>query len=592
MLSLLWENHKPLLAAVGGITLVRGLLPALLALTARGFINSASGILDGSGNGYSSLYLWLGLGFFVALAEALSTHTNNLIVARLSDQVSVQLTAAVLERASKKPLSYFERPAMRDVIERAKTGATERAGRFVTSAQAAVSQTFQTASLIAVLAYVEPLVLVIVGPVGLPFLFFQWRLSKKRHQIEVDRTENRRRTVYFTDLMTDPKAVAETKIFGIAPHLVGRFRDFIEDFKEQNWRLGLKNFTGYAVFSTATVITFYAVLFRVALRTVSGGATLGDLAIFGGAAIRLRLTLEGAIRFKTDVLEQVLYLRELREFLDGGGEEDPGPVPAGANDTGTLQGEIEFRHVNFTYPGSLEPVLADFSLHIHPGETLALVGRNGAGKSTFVKLLAGLYRPDGGVIFYDGQDARSLPAGRVRRSLSVVMQHFGMYETTAWENIAYGDWERLRDRPDLAREAAEQAGIGKMIDALPGGYDTKLGRSFGTTDLSLGQWQRLALARGFAKDASLLVLDEPTASLDARNELELYDRFSKMSRGRTAILISHRFSTISMADRIAVMDRGQIVEVGSHEELIKLNGQYAELYHLHVRWMQEGNFLE
>ncbi|MHB8836522.1 MAG: ABC transporter ATP-binding protein [Candidatus Methylomirabilia bacterium] len=583
-LGTLWDGHRALTLAAAAMVLVRGLLPAALALTARGLINAAAHVLHHPEAGRRALVVWLALGFLAALAEALSVHVNTLLVTTLTEQVNTRLTVAVLREAQRRPLAFFETPGLRETVERARVAATGRVASFVTATQSAATQILQTLSLIGVLAVVDPLVVLAVGPVAVPFLAFQWRIARRRHGVVTQRTWRSRLAAYFSALLTAPQSIPEIRILGIGPALADRFERTARKFQEQDRPLMFRNLAGVAGFSLLTVLTFYAVLVRVVMRTARGAATLGDLAIFAAAAVRLRVAIEGAVLRSTEALEQVLYITDLQDFLASREREEDRPAP----DPGALGGGIEFRDVAFSYPGSPTPALAGCSLTIREGETLALVGRNGAGKTTLVKLLARLYDPDEGAVLIGGRDLRSVPRARVLASLSVVMQHFGRYEVTAGENIAFGDWERLRNRPELVRDIALRTGVADLIDALPQGFETTVGRAFGVRDLSGGEWQRVALARGFARQAPILVLDEPTAALDAHSELELYRKFAGLARGRTTILISHRFSTIGMADRIAVLDSGRVVEVGTHDELIARGGEYAELYRLHTRWMREG----
>jgi ABC-type multidrug transport system fused ATPase/permease subunit len=242
--------------------------------------------------------------------------------------------------------------------------------------------------------------------------------------------------------------------------------------------------------------------------------------------------------------------------------------------------------VTFTYSGPNEPALKDISLYIKPGETVALVGENGAGKTTLVKLIARLYDPDEGSILFDGVDVKELSLVSLHSKISFVFQTFGRYEATVGENIAYGDLRKVMDDTEKIEQIARLAGVHNMIQAMPQGYNTMLGRIFGEYNPSEGQWQQIALARAFARHAVLLILDEPTSNLDARSEYELFSRFQEVAQGRTTILISHRFSTVSMADRILVMDKGQIVEQGTHQGLITQGGHYASLYRLHLRQMK------
>jgi ATP-binding cassette subfamily B protein len=573
-----------MLMALAGISLVRGLLPAGLALFARGLINAASAMIHAGEHNISPLLPWLVFGFGVALLEAVNHQLNNLLINRLRDKINASLTVDILRHASSQPLAFFETPRLRDMISQARTGATGQVSEFIRMAQSTMTQTFQSLSLIAVLVYVEPLVILVLGPVSIPFIFYQWKLSKKRHRLEMDRTTKRRRSEYLTNLLMEPSSVAEIKQLGIAPHLIKTFEEFVKEFISKDWKLARMNFRSLALYSLLIVLGFFAVLFRVAMQTLIGGATLGDLAIFGGSAVRLRVSLERAITSGTSAMEKILFVTNLITFL----ERDDGEQISGSGDVPRSEGEVEFRKVCFSYPGQKEQVLSDFSLHVRPGETLAVVGRNGAGKTTLVKVLTGLYRPVSGKILINGVDMRTLSEEAVRGTFSTVMQHFGRYEASIRDNIAYGEWEGLKERPDLVREIAEKARVTQIVDKLPHGFDTRLGRSFGDHDLSGGEWQMIAIARALARDASILILDEPTSNLDAKAELALFKQFLDLARHRTTILISHRFSTISMADRIAVLDGGRIIEEGTHSQLMAEGGQYKDLYRMHYKWMTGG----
>lgn len=301
--------------------------------------------------------------------------------------------------------------------------------------------------------------------------------------------------------------------------------------------------------------------------------------MFGGAVLRLGSMLEDTALAISGSMEEILHISALRAFFDLKPSASTGCRPVRV----ALRGEIELRNVWFTYPGVREPTLSDISLRIRPGETVALAGENGAGKTTLVKVIARLYDPDQGQNFLDGIDLREFDLPALHRAIAFVLQDSGRYEATVADNIAYGDWRRLiADRTRL-KHVARLADVDDMIEALPRGYATLVGRMFGEYDLSAGQWQRIALARAFARDAALLILDEPSSRLDARAEHQLVSRFRELARGRTTILISYQLSTVSLADRIIVLDRGRVVEEGTHRELLALTGHYATLYDLYQR---------
>ncbi len=566
-------------------TIIRGVLPAALALTIRGLINAAVGVVDGEGLEVAPLVPWLILGFVLSTVDAVSRLGDRLFAERLRDDLNLKITGDVMAHAATLDLGFFEDPASQDMLARTQQDPGGRLALLVTESQRSATHLVVGISLLGVLIAIEPLVPLVVAPFAVPFLVFQWRLSRARHLEEYSRATKRRWTGYFVRKLTQGEAVAEVKLLDLGPLLVRRFREILEDFRDRSADLHRRNFRGSVLTATLTTAVLYLLFFRVALRTLDGTVTLGDLAIFGGATARLRFAVDDAIRCLANAAEQVRFVSNVLEFLSmrpgaaiAEGRALPQPAPV----------QIELRDISFTYPGSREPVIRGLSLQIRAGETLAIVGENGAGKTTLVKLLARLYEPDDGHVLFDGVDIREVPPEAHRGRLSFVFQTFGRYEATIADNIAYGDWRRMLGNPERVGEIARLTGIHEMIEELPDGYETWVGRRFGAHTLSGGEWQRIAMARAFARDASLLVLDEPTSNLDASAEYRLFSLFKQLAHGRTTILISHRFSTIGMADRIAVMKDGQIVELGTHDELLNTPGVYATLYGFHQRLQPRG----
>jgi ATP-binding cassette subfamily B protein len=383
---------------------------------------------------------------------------------------------------------------------------------------------------------------------------------------------------YMTDLVTTDTFAKEISVFTLADFFTGRFRRLSDAYYDEQQRLVVRRYLAGFAWGSLTILVSSGTYLYVALLAVHGRLTLGDLTLYTGAATSVQNNFQGLLSGLSSMYENNLYLNTLFDLLAVRPQmprpADPVPVRR------PFEQGIEFRNVTFRYKNAEHPALRDVSFTIRPGETIAVVGRNGAGKTTLVKLIARLYDPESGQVLVDGHDVRDYDPDELRSQIGVIFQDYVTYHLSARENIGVGRVEQIEDL-EAVQYAADRGGATSLIDRLPEGYEALLGRWFDQGhQLSGGEWQKVALSRAFMRDAQILILDEPTAALDAKAEYELFARLRALTQGRTAIYISHRFSTVRMADRILVIENGVLVEQGSHAELMALNGRYAELFTL------------
>ncbi len=579
--KLTWSTHKLLLSGIIAATVIQGLMPAALVLTARGLVNAVAVALSGNSDNTNTILLWLALGLGLTVVAALSNAGNRLYTLRLQDELNLRITSDILGHAANLDLAQFEDPRFQDIMERAQQNTARNFSEFLASILTVGMNLVQSISLVGILVVIEPLIALLLLPILLPYLLFQWRVAETGYLLKHSRAVKRRWTRYFVKQMTQHESVAEVRLLGLGPLFSREFRSLLSGFRDQDRKLYTRSFIINVIFALLSATAVYAAFTSVAFRVAAGSLTMGDVAVYGIAAARLRGLLESTVLAFVKALEQTMFISNLIEFfqIESKMTSETGLVLP------TSRGEVELKHVTFTYPESKQPILTNISFHINPGETVALVGENGAGKTTLVKLIARLYDPDQGCILFDGHDLRALSLDYLHSQVSFVFQNFGRYEATVADNIAYGDWQRLLNDRNEVEQLARFAEVHNLVESMPQGYDTMLGRIFGNYTLSDGQWQQIALTRACVRSAKLLILDEPTANLDARSEYKLFSHFRELAHRRTTILISHRFSTVSLADRILVMDKGQIVEQGTHQELNGRGGHYASLYRLHRRQM-------
>lgn len=467
------------------LTLLRSAVPVGLALAGRGLINSAVEVASQHRVDLAPLAPWLVIGFVLTVIEAVGELATALLRQRLQDDVNLAVTSSILEHAAELDVSFFEDRTTREMMERARQTSASRFSMFFSHSQQAITAVLQAAALVALLVALEPLSALVMAPFAVPLLLSHWRLARERYATEHARVTKRRWMQYHLGKLTSSESVGEVRTLGLASVLIDRFRTVARQFRDEDRRLHGRRFRLRAIFAALTTAAFYLVFIRVSLRVLEGSLTFGDLAIFGGAAVRLRGMFDSAIEAGTSALEQSMYIADVQAFFSA--------RPSLKQTTGLRpppgDGALRIENLTFRYPGRSEPALRDVSLKVAAGESVAIVGENGAGKSTLVKLIARLYDPDAGQIWLDGIPLQELALDHLHGQIAYLGQGFGRYEATAAENIAFGDWPRLLDQRERIEQIARLAKVDAMIEAMPEGYDTRLGCLFGEYDPSGGQWQ-------------------------------------------------------------------------------------------------------
>jgi ATP-binding cassette subfamily B protein len=532
-----------------------------------------------TGRSGASNRIWVLVAYEVGLAvlSDLLSRAINLCDSLLGDKFTNHVSLRLMEHANRLDLVSFEDPVFYDKLERARRQTTARLGMLAVLAGMG-QQVITLLSLSAAVVSFSPWFLLLLVIAIIPAFLGETRFAMLAYSILYRWTPERRELDYLRMLGASNQSAKEVKIFGLGPHLADRSRKLFDRFYAENKALAVKRAASGSLLNLLPAAGYYAAYIVILIRTLAGALSLGSLTFLAGAFARSRGLIENLFSSLNNIAEQALYIKDLFDFFETKPSisSPPGAIAAPR----PIRSGFEFRGVSFAYPGSDRQVLNGVSFRFDAAERIALIGENGAGKTTLVKLLARLYDPTAGAILLDGVDLREYDVDSLRKEIGVIFQDYMRYDMIAKENIGFGRIEEMENQARI-QDAARKSLAEPMIAQFAGGYQQMLGRRFENgIDLSAGQWQKIALARAYMRDAQVLILDEPTASLDARAEFEVFQRFAELTRDRMAVLISHRFSTVRMADRILVLADGEIIEQGSHQQLVAASGRYAELFEL------------
>jgi ATP-binding cassette subfamily B protein len=577
LLGMVWQTSPPLVTVSVILRLFRALLPLATLWVSKLILDAVVGwISRGRGNLWG-IWKLVALELALAVASDVLGRANTLFDSLLGDRFTNRVSVRLMLHATELDLASFEDPVFYDKLERARRQTTGRLG--LLAALLSVGQdTLSLISLSAGLILFSPWLLVLLVLAVIPAFLGETHFTTLDYSIQYRRTPQRRQLDYLRFLGASVQSAKEVKIFGLGHFLAQRYHEISEDIFAENKTLVIKRAvigSGLNLISTGGYYGAYAV---VLLKTLGGTISIGAFTFLTGSFSRSRGYIERVLTSFNDISEQAIFLKDLFEFFEM--EPTIRSLPSAIPAPRPIRRGFEFQNVSFAYPGSDRTVVHNISFHLHLSEKIALIGENGAGKTTLVKLLARLYDPTEGRILLDGIDLREYDVEDLRHEIGVIFQDYMRYDMFVRENIGFGKIEALEEQSRI-ESAAQKSLAKKVIERLPNGYDQMVGRRFeGGVDLSGGEWQKFALARAYMRDAQLLILDEPTATLDARAEYEVFQRFSELTRDRMAVLISHRFSTVRMADRILVLADGAIREQGTHQQLVALGGCYAELFEL------------
>jgi ATP-binding cassette, subfamily B, bacterial len=577
VLKIVWQSGPAVVACGLIFRLVAALLPIALLWVTKLIIDGIVRAVSSHQPVQAGFWWLVAAEFALAVFGSILTRVIDYLDTLLADKYTRHISIQVMKHASELDLIAYEDPVFYDRLERARVQATDRLG-MIQAIGRLVQQVITTVSLsISIMLFSPWLMLLLIAGV-LPAFLGETHFAFLGYAKNFRQTPVRRQMDYLRVLGGSREAAKELKLFGLKEFLTARFTALSDEIYGQNVGLAHRRLIAGSLLSVVGTVGYYSAYVFVIWRTVAGALTIGTLTFLSGAILQASSNIQLIFSTLSGIADQALFLTDLLAFFEMQPtiRSKPNALPAPR----PIVHGFEFRNVSFCYPGNPRLVLDSLSFRLDTGERLALIGENGQGKTTIVKLITRLYDPTAGQILLDGVDLREYSLEDLYREIGVIFQDFMRYEMTARENIAVGRIEEL-NHLDALKIAARKSLADPVIAQLPAQYEQMLGRRFdGGVDLSGGEWQKVALARAYLRDAQLLILDEPTASLDARSEFEVFQHFAELTAGKMALFISHRFSTVRMADRIMVLENGRIAEQGNHQQLMALGGRYAAMFEM------------
>jgi ATP-binding cassette, subfamily B, bacterial len=557
--------------------LINAILPVLMLWVGKLIIDEVVVQIAAEVKDMERLWTLVAIEFALAIISDLLSRGISLSDALLGDQYSIDTSVKIIKKTSEVDLDELEDSEFYDKLERARQQTTGRVG-LMSNILTQGEDIIVIISLLAGVVAFEPWLIILLVVSIIPTMINEVKFSGTSYSLARSWTQERRELDYLRYAGASDVTAKEVKLFGLSEYLANRFKGLSDKYYLQSKKLAKQRAGWGSFFNVIGTTAYYAAYVLIVFRTVAGIFSLGDLTFLAGSFNRLRQKLQGFFTRFTAITESALYLQDYFEFLDLSYVERTGegklPLPE------NLKKGFEFINVGFKYPKSDRWVVRNINFQLKAGEKLAFVGENGAGKTTLIKLLLQFYEPTEGEILLEGIPVKDYDRTAYQQYFGVIFQDFVKFELTLRENIAMGEIAEIHDQQRIAG-AAEKSLADQVVTELPFGYDQQLGKRFKQgKDLSGGQWQKIAIARAYMKNAEVLILDEPTSALDARAETEAFDRFIKLTEGKTAVIISHRFSTVRIADRIMVLKDGAVLEIGTHEELMENKKLYAELFNL------------